>query len=334
MTNGEPTQARFERVNDAGELIFSYADGEFAVPVDVTLERAVLEARQVGREAQSIAQPPQKATLPISQIQSLIRAGAEPANVAERYDVSEALVRRFSSSVEQEKQYAIEQFRALPAPKESRAHTMAELIERMLAGAGVDMETVKWRATRRGIEPWRIEAQFNSDGHQIKADWTWNMRDNTVECLNNAARKLVGEPTHNSNGTTAKTPVRQPSIPGDSVRSARIERVVSAWNTPQADESAPAATNAPAPAQSTASQPAELDLGLTDSPTALTEPDITTEEMTRQQDSTDTVETAEVAQVQPEPQPEPVKEPAKPAKPKRRTARSAVPSWDEILFGD
>ena len=65
-------------------------------------------------------QPHQQSTLPISQIQSLIRAGADPARVAEKYHLSEMLVRRFSMAVETEKQYAIEQFLAVAAPKDSR----------------------------------------------------------------------------------------------------------------------------------------------------------------------------------------------------------------------
>lgn len=82
-------------------------------------------------------QPHQQSTLPISQIQSLIRAGADPARVAEKYHLSETLVRRFSMAVETEKQYAIEQFLAVAAPKDSRVRTISELVERTLASAGI-----------------------------------------------------------------------------------------------------------------------------------------------------------------------------------------------------
>ena len=81
-----------------------------------------------------------------------------PARVAERYHLSEALVRRFSMAVETEKQYAIEQFLAVAAPKDSRVRTISELVERTLASAGIGMESVTWKSTRRGLEPcasWR-----------------------------------------------------------------------------------------------------------------------------------------------------------------------------------
>ena len=92
-------------------------------------------------------QPHQQSTLPISQIQSLIRAGADPARVAEKYHLSEMLVRRFSMAVETEKQYAIEQFLAVAAPKDSRVRTISELVERTLASAGIGMESVTWKST-------------------------------------------------------------------------------------------------------------------------------------------------------------------------------------------
>lgn len=45
-------------------------------------------------------------------------------------------------AVETEKQYAIEQFLAVAAPKDSRVRTISELVERTLASAGIGMESV------------------------------------------------------------------------------------------------------------------------------------------------------------------------------------------------
>ena len=193
MPENSLEEARFDHVSDAGELVFVSGAGKFSVKVDEALERAILEAKQIRSEVQEKQQTHAPITLPISQIQSLIRAGADPARVAERYSLSEALVRRFSASVETEKQYAIEQFLAVPAPKESRVRTLSELIERTFAAARVRLEDVTWKATRLGLEPWKISAQFVSSGHTICAEWSWNMHDNAASCLNSAARKLIGE---------------------------------------------------------------------------------------------------------------------------------------------
>ena len=196
--------ARFDHVSETGELVFVSGAGKFAVKVDEALERAILEAKQIRTETQEERQQQAPSTLPISQIQSLIRAGANPTRVAERYSLSEALVRRFSAAVETEKQYAIEQFLAVPAPKESRVRTLSELIERTFAAAHVRLEDVRWKATRRGLEPWKITAEFDSAGHAARAEWSWNMHDNAVNCLNATARKLIGEQDTPTEGHTEK----------------------------------------------------------------------------------------------------------------------------------
>lgn len=231
-------EARFDHVGETGELVFVSGAGKFAVKVDDALERAILEAKQIRSEVQREHQPHTSTTLPISQIQSLIRAGADPARVAERYALSEALVRRFSAAVETEKQYAIEQFLAVPAPKESRVRTLSELIERTFAAARVRLEDVTWKATRRGLEPWKITAQFTSNGRTIRAEWTWNMHDNAVTCLNATAKKLIGEQDTPKTGGAEDHTVDEDflaslNLPGNSARSARIEQTVSAWNTPE-----------------------------------------------------------------------------------------------------
>lgn len=350
-------KARFERVSETGDLVFSLGGRQFAVSLDDTLERAILEAKQVRSEQQQPEQPHEQSTLPISQIQSLIRAGADPSRVAERYGLSTTLVRRFSAAVETEKQYAIEQFLTVPAPKDSKVRTINELVERTLAAASIGMESVTWKSTRRGLEPWHIVAIFTSAGREIHAEWTWNMHDNSVVCLNNAARKLLGEQnprTENAGGAKASP---EPALPGDSVRSARIERAVSAWAAPKpsAPQTHPASSN---PVTSTGSMP-PIDLSASGSmpPVKLSAPVSTGAASTQtppddgripaaQSDApvhdeviSDSgaapVETGKAAKKEQTAAPAkaaPTEPAAKPSR--RKSGRSAVPSWDEILFGD
>ena len=351
MPDDRLEKARFVRVSKTGDLVFSLGGREMAVSVDDTLERAILEAKQVRSEMRQAPQPHQQSTLPISQIQSLIRAGADPARVAEKYHLSEMLVRRFSMAVETEKQYAIEQFLAVAAPKDSRVRTISELVERTLASAGIGMESVTWKSTRRGLEPWRIVAIFTSAGREIHAEWTWNMHDNSVMSLNNAARKLLGEQNPES-ATDSKLKPTIPELPGDSVRSARIERAVSAWAAPTPSVTStgsmppvdlstsisPATTQAhgttaPSPVSSqTAGSVSPSAAGLQQSPATAPEQgsDNVSDKTIRSGPNAQLVDTeqeraAESAATEHE-------APAKPAK--RKSGRSAVPSWDEILFGD
>ena len=256
MLENPPKEASFDHVDNNGDLIFIYENTPLKIHVDDTLERAIAESKKLtnvdGRNQNTVNSTGKSddspsattATLPISQIQALIRAGLEPEHVAKRYNVSESQVRRFSSGVETEKQYAIEQFLTVPAPKQSNMRTLSDLIERTLAKAHIGMETVKWRATRRGLEPWLITAEFNTATRTIKAEWTWNMHDNSVACANPSARLLLGEEVMNNDsskksqfgGTYRDTvsisfPFANEDLPGNSIRSARIERAVSQWES-------------------------------------------------------------------------------------------------------
>ncbi|WEV69876.1 septation protein SepH [Bifidobacterium sp. ESL0775] len=213
-------EAQFDHVDEDGELVFRARGLKFRIAVDDTLEHAILEARQIISETGEAENPGLAQTLPISSIQALIRAGAQPDKVAEKYGLSQALVRRFSAPVETEKQYAIEQFLSVSAPKGSKVRSVEELIARTLAAARIGMESVTWGATRRGREPWRITATFSTQRNRVRAEWTWNMHDNTVECRNAVAQILLGETktgqastassdAGSSNATSSNTSARQ-----------------------------------------------------------------------------------------------------------------------------
>ena len=342
MPENSLEEARFDHVSDAGELVFVSGAVKFSVKVDEALERAVLEAKQIRSEVQEKQQTHTPITLPISQIQSLIRAGADPARVAERYSLSEALVRRFSASVETEKQYAIEQFLAVPAPKESRVRTLSELIERTFAAARVRLEDVTWKATRLGLEPWKISAQFVSSGHTICAEWSWNMHDNAVSCLNSAARKLIGEQDTPKEGHAEKHAdenfLTSLNLPGNSARSARIEQTVSAWNTPEPSmpvarpSAAPSVPIAPIGVSNefdTPSMTADVSLSnLSEDAMTKTDANATGAAQNTITSASDTASNTANTSQTPDPHSQNT------TKSKRRAGRSAVPSWDEILFGD
>ena len=88
MGTGSFPAAQFDHVTPDGDLVFT-ADGmPFLVRVDDTFERAMLEAKQIRSEKRITTAVHQQRTLPISQIQSLIRAGADPEHIARQYELS------------------------------------------------------------------------------------------------------------------------------------------------------------------------------------------------------------------------------------------------------
>lgn len=324
--------AQFDHVTGEGALVFSTDHGYFTVELNDALERAILEAKQIRAERHDDKPVHQQSTLPISQIQALIRAGADPDQVARKYALNGALVRRFAAPVESEKNYAIEQFLRVRAPKESRVRTLAELIERTLVAARIPRESVQWKATRRGLEPWRIIASFQSAGHPIHAEWSWNMHDNTVVCINNAARKLIGEADTtpavgigDQNAALNEALPNAANLPGDSARSARIEMTVSAWN----EQSQPTQGEQRSASTEAAQQASDIKESAPAAPQEpVRQPDA--EEATSTDDHAPSFDTPDVIDVHVEAV---QTEQAQPTKAAHRGRRSPIPSWDEIMFG-
>ncbi|WP_405748446.1 septation protein SepH [Bifidobacterium sp.] len=324
--------AQFDHVTGEGVLVFSTDHGYFTVELNDALERAILEAKQIRAERHDDKPVHQQSTLPISQIQALIRAGADPDQVARKYALNSALVRRFAAPVESEKNYAIEQFLRVRAPKESRVRTLAELIERTLVAARIPRESVQWKATRRGLEPWRIIASFQSAGHPIHAEWSWNMHDNTVVCINNAARKLIGEADTtpavgigDQNAALNEALPNAANLPGDSARSARIEMTVSAWN----EQSQPTQGEQRSASTEAAQQASDIKESAPAAPQEpVRQPDA--EEATSTDDHAPSFDTPDVIDVHVEAV---QTEQAQPTKAAHRGRRSPIPSWDEIMFG-
>lgn len=324
--------AQFDHVTGEGALVFSTDHGYFTVELNDALERAILEAKQIRAERHDDKPVHQQSTLPISQIQALIRAGADPDQVARKYALNSALVRRFAAPVESEKNYAIEQFLRVRAPKESRVRTLAELIERTLVAARIPHESVQWKATRRGLEPWRIIASFQSAGHPIHAEWSWNMHDNTVVCINNAARKLIGEADTtpavgigDQNAALNEALPNAANLPGDSARSARIEMTVSAWN----EQSQPTQGEQRSASTEAAQQASDIKESAPAAPQEpVRQPDA--EEATSTDDHAPSFDTPDVIDVHVEAV---QTEQAQPTKAAHRGRRSPIPSWDEIMFG-
>ena len=324
---------------------------KFAVKVDEALERAILEAKQIRSEVQEEQKtriPPTPADFANSIVDSRWRRSRACRG---KIFVKRSACSAFLGFGRNGKQYAIEQFLAVPAPKESRVRTLSELIERTFAAARVRLEDVTWKATRLGLEPWKISAQFVSSGHNVCAEWSWNMHDNAVSCPEFRARKLIGEQDTSKEGHAEKHAdenfLVSLNLPGNSARSARIEQTVSAWNTPE--PSMPAARPAAAPSVPIA--PIGGVSNESDTPDTPNAPAIASDlplpsrpenpsagANTASATNTDTRNTVPST-------PEPASNMANEnqtldphsqntTKSKRRAGRSAVPSWDEILFGD
>lgn len=186
-------KAEFDHVDKNGAVILKIGDEHVELDDSDAFEQGLLASKQVKAEERTDSLPPESESLPISQIQNLVRAGISTDKIAAKYSMEPALIRRFAQPIEQEKKSAIAQFLTVNIRQNDEVHRLGQLINSILSQAGVDTSTVEWSASRRKREPWRINASFAHQDHAYKATWSWNMRDNAVVAINPTAKKLLGE---------------------------------------------------------------------------------------------------------------------------------------------
>ncbi|OXM99554.1 septation protein SepH [Bifidobacterium vansinderenii] len=347
MSNETLKVAHFERVDKNGDLVFSMDGHSFLVRIDDRLEQGILASKQIRVERGDAPDPQSSATIPISMIQSMIRAGASPSEVAKNYSVSEVLVRRFAQPVETEKKYAINQFFSAPASTTSRSRSVLDVVEASLRAAHIPMDTVRWSATRHTREPWRIHASFETAGRLIKAEWAWDMRDNSVTPMNTTAGMLLkakrfepngGEPD-DSHSVFDRSQNDKNSVNDVHISDSHGDSPLPAGESP----------DSPVPSSSTITTPDGHDDGAGDRKADGTKTtgdwlygDKTGKDgrnaRTEESAQTDTDKNGDGDKVSPlvsNAQGDGHSgDEAAPAKPRRKSRRSAVPSWDEILFGE
>lgn len=184
-------KAEFDHVDEEGNLILSLDGSQVVLETSERLEDALLSSRKI--KAQAAAQK-RLAPLPISKIQSMIRAGREPEEIAEELQVGEGLIAKVAGHVESEKRAAIQQFlsgfcQKAPVGKER----ISDVIFRSLSRLGVKKNAVRWSATREGRGPWTVKAEFDREGNRWIPAWSWDGQDNSISSLNEEARYLLEE---------------------------------------------------------------------------------------------------------------------------------------------
>ncbi|MFD0704924.1 septation protein SepH [Alloscardovia venturai] len=230
MTDNSSTLITFVRTDDNGDVIFRNPLNNEIFSAEVTdeLEQGILAAKQIKKDMQGAPAPQSEKALPISMIQSLIRAGHSAEEISQEHGVSAALVRRFSGPVETEKKFAIAQFLDNLIPHEGNVSKISNLLKMTMASIGASYDDMKWNATRKGHEPWSLQATFESRGKSETAAWTFNPHDRSVVCVNTPAKRLFGEiaattsPVDTELFTSDAVPIITESIPAQSAESSAV----------------------------------------------------------------------------------------------------------------
>ncbi|MCI1901563.1 MAG: septation protein SepH [Bifidobacteriaceae bacterium] len=318
-------KAVFDHVDDEGNLILDVDTEKVTLDVTDALERGILSSKQIKSEQDTATAPVEPSALPISSIQTLVREGHTDDEIARKYSIDASLVRRFAQPVETEKRYAIAQFLAVNTQTGAATRKLEDVISHNLSESGVDPEDVSWEATRQGRNPWKIVAHFNRRDQEYKGTWMWNLRDNSVVSIDPVAKRLLGENASAGTLLFGEEPVVNTS--SRAIQAALNGRgpIPPAWLNDDGD-AAGATSPAPQSDPRTASVPAN--------------------EANAAEESSETESNTPESNAAPVPTP-----PTKPVVPDSAAAqpaegapdangdhskkhRAAVPSWDDILFGD
>ena len=241
----------FDHVDDKGNIILTLASNgtsgaaeKLTLPLTTELEKGVTRARDIIEQARVAAQKPLQQTLPLAEIQVMVREGASFKEVASKYGIDVETVRHYAQSVEQEKRFAISQFLNVRLATDNGTRSTQRLIADQLQAAGVDMTSLRWNAWRKVHEPWQIQLSYKHSGILYRARWNWNLSDNHVDPLDPAAAQLVRPLTRDTDPDV----IAEPSTPVSRV-SGRTSR---AGGVSGASGQA-ASTSSPSHAQSAAS---------------------------------------------------------------------------------
>lgn len=316
------------RSADGTSLILEDSEGnQFTLRVTDDIRYAVARAA-IGTPDGSLAASPASP----GEIQSLLRSGLSPHEVAEVTGSDLERVLRYYPPVEAEIQRAVSQAIAARVGNESDSPLMGELVVDRLAARGVDTDALAWTAARNEDGEWDVILSFPEGDVGHDARWSLNAVSDTVTALDDVAAALtetVAPPTivhalfppaQHFDPSTAPEARPRP----DQIRQPTVEEeLVDALNR---------ARGVPQPVLE------DIDGTEEDIPSTPLREVAVEDESVSEEVITDALLPSEGS----EPSPalpsggvgaSQAPEPNAPEAPKRKRGRRPVPSWDEIVFG-
>lgn len=332
--------------SDGEHLIVMAPDGErYRLVIDEALRAAVRRDRpHLEKVRSSGAMRPRD-------IQVQIRSGASAEEVAEASGLPIETVRRYEGPVLAEREHVSMRAQALPIGRDSGAPVLGDVVLDRLATRGVDTGSVSWDARRNGQEPWQVLVRFSSGEKLREATWEVDLTAKMTRAVDDEARWLSETDLETPSGRRHLQSVRSTPVydqADDEHEAAADAGLVESLQAVDAGLERDARTDAASADEdeATAALLAELNASRGVRPGAEIEDDGVHEPMLW-----DDPPAAHPSASHPEETPEspevlspPGEQPAVAAEgeeeststPRRRTRRSrrtSVPSWDEIVFG-
>lgn len=352
------------------ELLGSHADGSQLVFTDTAGERYLVTISDalraaIRREEMQIEVSAPQGSLQPRQIQQLLRAGMEPAEIASAYGIEITKVNRFVVPVMSERSFMVSKALDMPVGYEPDAPLLLDVVVDRLATRAVDPSSLQWTATRKPQEPWRLHLTFAQAAKSLHATWEIDGDGRLLRAVDEQARWLTE--------TLAPAMVRPDDLPKpfsapgepeniadvekllDELASARGKRSVSAGRSP-AELSADSALTVPQgdfpEGDMSVSGESDFDFSvssLPDGDVADADTAVKSGSEVATEDSPATVKLQAAPLVSDDSKPDLAsdddvqglpgldslpKQPVEAEKTKRSGAkRRSVPTWDEIIFG-
>jgi len=190
------------RSDDNSALIFMDEDGqEFRVEVDDHIVRNVTSPKPTDKGDSSIGISPRD-------IQTRIRRGEDPENIANEAGVSLNRIERYAGPVFAERQYIASKARETFVRRPHGEIRLEEIVVNQLIARNVDILTLEWDSFRRDDNRWTITVLWASGSGTGGASWIYDPLGHSVIALDDEARWLFDEAV--SAAKEAAKPVTQP----------------------------------------------------------------------------------------------------------------------------
>lgn len=206
---------------DGSALVLSGVDGRrYSVEIDERLRSAT-------RSGRSTQDEPSEAPIGAKEIQSRMRAGATPEEVADSAGWSVDRVTAFAAPVLQERSWMAQRAQSCRIGRGDEDPNLGELVQRRLEERGIEESTTRWDAWLRGDGAWMILLAYPAGQGDRVATWSFDPSTKALLSLDDEARWL--------------TENRIPQSPGP-----RLVQPASEATDESARERPPAARNHPA----------------------------------------------------------------------------------------
>jgi hypothetical protein len=192
-------QLRYVGPGDNGDrVILETADGgeQFVLYVSTPLRDAI--RTDLPRLHHTEAPRPEPSISP-REIQVRVRAGADPATLADEHDVTLERVLRFAGPVLDERHRVADEARRARARRsttEGQSVIFGEAVDARFGAHGIDPFTVTWDAYRRADGQWVVTAGWvggDPEPDARSAEWSFNLTARSVAPIDEMAAELLSD---------------------------------------------------------------------------------------------------------------------------------------------